>query len=142
MLRTDIGYPVAGFEATKHFEFHSHFWINLHHFLFRVAERSKGDDDSAVIDTKAFGELSKEDRNAFNSAVGYYRNHLIKKSLLFNNTMSRFKTWVVTVPSGAPLKTNEFDAAWIAELNRVRPVYESFFWPKHSRRNHTVVVDP
>lgn len=137
----DPGKPLVGFEVTKHFEFHSHFWINLHHFLYRTAERSKGDDENAVIDTKAFSELSKDHRDAFNSAVRYYRKHLIKKDLLFNNSMSRFKTWVVTVPSGAPLTTNEFDAVWIAELNRVQPVYEKYFWSEHNRRNHAVVAD-
>src|SRR5690242_1752680 len=71
------------------FEFHSGFWMNLHHFLYReavVAVPQKGPrpvtTNSADLDELKL--LSPEERSAWDAAVAYYQKSVIQHDQLFD----------------------------------------------------------
>ena len=78
------------------FDFHSDFWVNLHDFLCTAAlasvprnasqatELNKGDEEES-------GQLSSEERAAWNAAVSYYRVSLIQRDLPFDQGMEEIK---------------------------------------------------
>src|ERR1700735_2359568 len=86
--------PLPAQEATSGprpiFEFHSGFWLNLHHFLYEQARAAEhvqisqgGTAKSAATDTNKTTDTSP----AWQSAVDYYRKNLAHRDLLFDQGM-------------------------------------------------------
>src|SRR3954469_20194615 len=68
----------APIEATYPFEFHSGFWINLHHFLYEQALLKKESKPLAAPKNP----LSPAQQQLWNAAVDYYMSTVIKGDLL------------------------------------------------------------
>ena len=64
------------------FEFHSNFWMNLHHTLFREAARLESRTPLAPLDASG---LTDQEKAAWGRAVGYYRQAFGGKRLLFDD---------------------------------------------------------
>src|SRR5436309_2771586 len=74
------------------FDFHSGFWINLHHLLYRQAllsQPQRGQHSLALspADNDELQQLSSMERDSWNAAVAYYTNLLVKRDLLFDEGM-------------------------------------------------------
>jgi hypothetical protein len=114
--------PVAGADST--FDFHSGFWINLHHFLY----------EQATINTPP-ATTSPTWQNALN----YYRSDVIKLDLLTdeaaqtNNRISNLEDKSSLHDSGLP-------ADLIAVLESAAPYYREHWWPRHERANRAWIA--
>jgi hypothetical protein len=84
------------------FEFHSGFWVNLHHMLYyegklREAPPASTPKVNSVPQIKlktmkdAATALSPAERLAWDNSVGYYARNYAKKDLLFNNDLVLLK---------------------------------------------------
>ncbi len=132
------------------FEFHSGFWINLHHFLYQQARARR---DSKAAATKPGAEaapapakegpaLSESEQRAWDAAVNYYAANYANRDLLFNSEMSALKNQLGDFENCEDLagrSRKECDGGLPAPvtniLDRAAPVYRKHWWPAHDRAN-------
>lgn len=135
------------------FEFHSGFWINLHHTLYyearlrlvdsNVSPASSSPDSSRMKVMKdSATPLSSSEQIAWNTAVAYYAQNMAGRDLLFNNDMVLLKNELGDLEDCADLAGTHkkaCDAGLPATLTRVldeaAPVYRAHLWPEHDRAN-------
>jgi len=135
------------------FEFHSGFWMNLHHTLYREAKQhaavrpgpgKNAKSPQPVLKTipQADGQLTQAEQRAWNEAVNYYAANFADKDLLFSTEMIQLKNQLGDFEgcnelSGIKQKT--CDAGLPAKLTQVleaaAPVYRAHQWPDHDRTN-------
>jgi len=126
------------------FEFHSGFWLNLHHTLYRQArlQRSSAAGASAVAATAGIANLTPAEQRLWNSALAFYAKTYADKDLtialemiLIKNQLGDFET----CEDLAGLKKKTCDAglpdALTQTLDSVAPVYRTHLWPEHDRAN-------
>jgi hypothetical protein len=139
------------------FEFHSGFWINLHHMLYyeaklRAAPANTQKSNSAPpIKLKTMKDttpaLSPAERLAWDSSVGYYVANYANKDLLFNNDLILLKNQLGDFEdcdelSGTRKKT--CDAGLPPKLAQVletaAAVYRTHLWADQDRANRRWVA--
>jgi hypothetical protein len=126
------------------FEFHSGFWLNLHHTLYRQArlQRSSAAGANAVATTSGMNNLSSADQRAWSSALAYYVKTYADKDLtvslemiLINNQLGDFET----CQDLSGLKKKTCDAGLPAQLTQTlesaAAVYRAHLWAEHDRAN-------
>ncbi len=160
------GEPGRG--AQPVFEFHSGFWINLHHFLYQQARlrdaqtggpaganetyaAPKGERDagaragsSARVSTAS---LSPEERKAWAEAVDYYAGALADRDLLFNgdmvninNRLAELETCTELAGQTARACASGLRPEQVIALERFAPVYRAHWWPEHDRGNRAWIA--
>jgi len=135
------------FLTTELFAFHSEPEINLHHFLFNEAavewppRRGAPDLSGYPLwkeDRNRLAELTEAERKTWNEALGFYRDHLIGRSLLFDRGLLAIRD---ALTGKAPRESvPEADRGVFEHLDRCLPIYESHWWPIHDRTNRGWVV--
>jgi len=121
------------------FEFHSGFWLNLHHTLYRQVrqQRTPGGTPSALM-----SNLSPAEQKAWDAAVAFYAESYAEKDLLFSlemvlikNQLGDFETCEdlagmrkKTCDAGLPKRLTE-------ALDTAAPVYRAHLWAEHDRLN-------
>jgi hypothetical protein len=139
------------------FEFHSGFWINLHHTLYYEAKLretpssapQKPSTGSLKLETMkgVVASLSAAERAIWDSAVAYYAASYAEKDLLFNNDMILLKNQLGDFEdcdelSGTRKKT--CNAGLPAKLTQVleaaAPVYRAHLWADQDRANRRWVA--
>jgi hypothetical protein len=140
------------------FEFHSGFWINLHHMLYYEAKQrgtpapaSQKGSTPPQIRLKTMKDaataLSSAERLAWDSSVEYYAANYANKDLLFNNDLILLKdqlgdfedcdelsgTRKKTCDAGLPPKVTQ-------ALEAAAPVYRAHLWPDQDRANRRWVA--
>ncbi len=128
---------------SHHFEFHSNFWINLHHFLYQQA---KGDqvthlqkDGYSILDVgedSIFQILNTDERNILNASIQYYKDHLTDKTLLFD--LGKMRLWLQNQDIQIPITDTTFTKDYSQILNDFSSVYKSRFWEIHDRQNKRI----
>ena len=128
---------------SHHFEFHSNFWINLHHFLYQQA---KGDqvthlqqDGNSILDVgedSIFQILITDERKILNTSIQYYKDHLIDKTLLFD--LGNMRLWLQNQDIQIPITDTTFTKEYSQILNDFSSVYKSRFWEIHARQNKRI----
>lgn len=127
-------------EANKIFEFHSGFWINLHHFLYWQALSTNGHSAKRSLqlrddDLQELKSLTPEEHRSWDVAVTYYANQMIHRDLLFDRSMEEIKNEL----ENAETESNLTNASIPSELKTVllaaAPVYQKHWWAKHNARN-------
>jgi hypothetical protein len=127
MRRTAINFGVAllaslrlaGADTT--FEFHSGFWVNLHHFLYEQA----ASDQPAVSNSPAWQK-----------AVDYYRREVVKRDLLSNDA-GQINDRLSSLDDAPSLQDSALPPDMLSALEAAAPVYKEQWWPKHDQANHT-----
>ncbi len=139
------------------FEFHSGFWINLHHFLYQQARLRKGTvtrsgqgevpgraPGAALVSTEG---LTPAERQGWTAALDYYSSDLADRDLLFNGDMVLIKNRLAALEACADLsgqKSRECASGLrpglIAALEAAAPVYRARWWPEHDRANRSWVT--
>ncbi|HEX4682064.1 MAG TPA: hypothetical protein VH277_05110 [Gemmatimonadaceae bacterium] len=105
------------------FEYHSAFWVNLHHFLYEQARARGGFDKGRAIvaeasaDTSDIATLSADERRGYDRALAYYAAHLAPHDLL-DRGMARIKA-ALGDADGAPSLERDFHIRWPNFLIRV-----------------------
>ena len=122
------------------FDFHSGFWINLHHFLYREAQLSepqKGSDNLALskADSDELQQLSVAERKAWNEAVSYYGGSLVKRDLLFDDDLSHIKDQLEDAEASPNLANTEISEDLKAVLLKAAPIYRKHWWERHNAEN-------
>lgn len=121
------------------FEFHSGFWLNLHHTLYYQARLERNPGAAPVFPATS---LSAAEQKAWDSAVGYYSQAYAGKDLLvaldlvlIKNQLGDFETCEdlagfkrKTCDAGLPKRLTEV-------LNAAAPVYRAHLWQEHDRAN-------
>ncbi len=140
------------------FEFHSSFWVNLHHTLYFEAKQrstspSAREDAGAAaksnlkITSEASAPLSPAEQRAWNEAVSYYAANFANRDLLFNNDLILIKNQLGDFEdcdelSGAKKKSCDAGlAAKLAQLlESAAPIFRAHFWPAHDRANRAWIA--
>lgn len=133
-----------GVVTTDYFEFHSNYWINLHHFLYQKASGSQlrklREDGNGFLDIgeeEVYGRLSVAEQTMLADALTYYSDSLISKSLLFN--LGKERVWLQGLKASTKIKDTTFSKKYTDLLNQVSPVYHKHFWPLHTKQNRAVI---
>jgi hypothetical protein len=115
------------------FDFHSVFWMNLHHYLHALARPA-----GALPDTLP-ARASAVERQRWEEAVDHYKLNYGKRSLLFDDGMVRIKQSLLAAGS-ADLR----DAALAPEHQRVldaaAPIYRRYWWADHDAANQRFIT--
>src|SRR5215467_3791015 len=126
------------------FEFHSGFWLNLHHTLYHQArlQRSSTTGANAITTAAGMSNLSPAEARAWNAALAFYAKAYADKDLtvslemiLIKNQLGDFETCEdltgqkrPSCDAGLPVKLTE-------ALISAAPVYRAHLWPEHDRAN-------
>src|SRR5580700_2137453 len=140
------------------FEFHSGFWINLHHTLYYEAKLrespptapQKGNPVPQVklkLMKDAATALSPAERITWDNSVAYYAANYANKDLLFNNELILLKNQLADFEDCDELsgtRKKACDAGLPAQLTQAldpaAPVYRAYLWPDQDRANRRWVA--
>jgi hypothetical protein len=131
------------------FEFHSGFWLNLHHTLYHEAkervnpaEHQAGSDANPAAPPLPPAALTLVEQRAWNDAVNYYVANYANRDLLFSNDLILLKNQLGDFEdcdelSGTKKKT--CDAGLPANITQILEaagaVYRAHYWNQHDRAN-------
>lgn len=107
--------------ADTTFEFHSGFWVNLHHFLY----------EQATVD-----QPPASDSTAWQKALDYYRRDVVKRDLLTGDA-AQINDRLSGLEDARSLSDSGLPPDMIAVLDAAAPVYRAQWWPKHDQANRT-----
>jgi hypothetical protein len=110
--------------ATPVFEFHSGFWVNLHHFLY----------EQATAESPAPSNSPE-----WMAAVAYYRKEITKLDLLTNEA-ARINNRLSGLEDAAPAANSGLSPDLIAALDAAAPIYRAQWWPDHDRANRAWIA--
>lgn len=137
------------------YEFHSGFWLNLHHTLYRQArlQRASGTAASAAASTPvnpsvnsppsgSMANLSPAEQRAWSAALAFYAKTYADKDLTVSLEMILIKNQLgdfETCDDLSGLKKKSCDAGLPGKLTEIlttaAPVYRAHLWPEHDRAN-------
>jgi hypothetical protein len=106
-------------QETGPFEFHSGFWVNLHHFLYEQATAKPPSPDGPPD---------------WQAALAYYRRAVVNQDLLSESAL-QVNNRLSDSESATSLKNSGLPAEFIAVLEGAAPVYRARWWPDHDRGN-------
>jgi len=149
----------AGIGNYPVFEFHSGFWINLHHALYeqaRVREQrptarpekpSASSGEEKKTSGKTTGGSPGAEEKAWSEAVEYYAAALARRDLVFDGEMVDIKNRLAELETCADLSgKSEYRCAaglqpeLIAALERGAPWYRAQWWNKHDQSNRAWIA--
>jgi hypothetical protein len=137
--------------STKLFEFHSGFWVNLHHFLYVQARaRVKTPDSrrravaSVSTDLAAISTMSSDDRRKWEAALNYYEQNLATVDIIFNDRLVAITNLLAKQESSSSLPSTEIDSALKQILENAADIYRARWWSQHdqSNRDWVKMIDP
>jgi hypothetical protein len=126
------------------YDFHSGFWMSLHHFLYELADarRSKARTDlppKVIIRLNALLSqidiLSLRLRKVWNKALETYEKVWVRRDLLFDDTMFQIKLKLADHETDKSLARVLLPAELRQSLNLAAPIYRKYWWPEHDRIN-------
>jgi len=131
---------------SERFMFHNDPWINLHHFLFQWARnaspRQPGDRRRTVEvpEQAQLGSLEPGARQAWERAVGFYRERLVEGDLLFDRELValRGRLGAMACSGGG---SEGIDPDLMGVLTHAMPVYREHWWLGHHHSNSTWIQD-
>lgn len=122
------------------FEFHSGFWINLHHFLYGLAHEQKDSPRPAAPPGGA--KLTEEEQRAWKAAVDYYAVRYADLDLAVNSDLIILKDQLADVENCEEISGRRgprCDASLPKDITHVlesaAPVYRAHWWSEHDRAN-------
>ncbi|HEX8136683.1 MAG TPA: hypothetical protein VF544_03745 [Pyrinomonadaceae bacterium] len=129
------------------FEFHSGFWINLHHFLYEQAllrKQAAGSAQTAKKPASLQNELPATQRQQWDSALDYYTKTTVKRDLLLDEGLITINDQLAEAEDAPDLSRSGLTGDLIKILESVAPIYRARWWPQHDRANRfwIAVVTP
>jgi hypothetical protein len=137
------------------FEFHSGFWVNLHHFLYHEARSrlaAKGSRDSTPKNPPSSVKqtpvtLSAAEQKTWDDAIAYYMANYAGKDLLINIDLVLLKNQIEDFEDCDELtgrKKTSCDAGLPGNvgtiLDSVAPIYRAHWWADQDRGNRRWVM--
>ncbi len=120
------------------FTFYSHFWLNMHHFLYNKAIALGEHKIEEIIENQIWNNLSEKNHLIFNEVLLYYSENIIDKDLRTSDYNSQFKRWVIQYKIKQTLPQHTVFESHIDQLNNFKSIYLEFYWDKHSDTNNEV----
>jgi len=123
------------------FDFHSGFWINLHHFLYEEAAagdtgpRPTAHEPESQEDASVAASLTPDEQMTWSAAVSYYRENVIQRDLLKNDALRIVKNRLEESEDASTLAHVRIDPVLARVLDRAAPIYRAHWWPQHDRAN-------
>jgi len=126
------------------FEFHSGFWLNLHHTLYRIARSQRGASSTAnpAGSSSGIANLSPNEQRVWSAAISYYLKTYADSDITVSLEMILIKDQLgdfETCQDLAGYKKKSCDAGLPAKLTEAldaaAPVYRARLWPEHDRAN-------
>jgi hypothetical protein len=126
------------------FEFHSGFWLNLHHTLYRIARSQRATSSTATSTPANLGisNLSPVEQRVWSAAISYYSKTYGAQDLTVSLEMILIKNQLgdfETCEDLAGLKKKSCDAGLPAKLTEAldsaATVYRNHLWQDHDRAN-------
>jgi hypothetical protein len=125
------------------FEFHSGFWLNLHHTLYRIARSQRGANSAAnPAASSGIANLSPSEQRVWSAAVAYYSKTYADNDITVSLEMILVKNQLgdfETCEDLAGRKRKSCDAGLPAQLTQAlsaaAPIYRVHLWPEHDRAN-------
>lgn len=136
------------------FEFHSGFWLNLHHLLYYEAKQRGSKSPATAADKNsapankpkimrdASPALTRSEQAAWDNAVAYYAANYADRDLLFNNDLVVLKNLLEDLEDCDDLAgtTKKICNAGLSPnltqvLDSAAPIYRAHLWPDHDRAN-------
>lgn len=128
-------------DAVESLEFHSAFWVNLHHVLWATAWARRGPavrSPAGKLATPLTGVLASNEQDAWDRAIAYYDRELAALDLLFSDPMQAIgKALLATCPLDTPTGLAPEHAAVLAAA---APVYRAHGWVDHDRANRAWIA--
>jgi hypothetical protein len=122
------------------FEFHSGFWTNLHHFLYKLARDRK--DSSKATDPFAGAKLAVVEQREWNAAVDYYAVNYADLDPAINVDLINLKNELGDAENCAEISGRSGPRCAMALpkevaqiLESAAPVYRAHWWSEHDRAN-------
>lgn len=128
------------FIITKKFEFYSNLWINQHHFLYANADSAEGGNWDDGFNEGELEGLSSDEKDILKEGITFYRDSVISYNLLFNRGLFNLKRKLIDFGQNDDFAIENFSDDLVLHLNRVKPVYEKYFWEKHDLSNREIVT--
>ena len=128
------------------FEFHSGFWINLHHFLFEQAAIAtagpKGTPHEAELstDSSMAAGLSKDESKTWSDALLYYREKMLHHDLASDKDMVKIKNTLEDMEGATSVDRSDLDPKLVAALDAAAPVYRAHWWFLHDKTNQAWIA--
>jgi hypothetical protein len=137
--------PSAGAEKPL-FEFHSGFWLNLHHFLYAQARKTLPKQSAREValtgsDTDELQRLSPADRVAWDRAVAYYSASIAERDLLFDDDLVAIKNALEDAETSADLEGAPIPKDLKDTLLKAAPIYRGHWWTQHNAQNRKWVSE-
>jgi len=133
-IEAQVSRPALERERTSRlFEFHSAFWLNLHHYLHALA-RQNSPRTARLPDAATAGE-----RETWNSAVAHYRQHYATRRLVLDTDMVRLKGQLLAAKSDDSLP-EVTDGELRRILESAARIYRRYWWPAHDARNRESIA--
>jgi hypothetical protein len=132
--------------ADNLFEFHSGFWINLHHFLYEQAAIAtagpKGTPHEAELATDASiaAGLSEDDSKTWSDALIYYRAKMLHHDLASDEELVKIKNRLEDLEDATSVNRSDLDPKLIAVLDAAAPIYRAHWWFLHDKANQTWIM--
>jgi hypothetical protein len=126
------------------FEFHSGFWVNLHHFLYLAAlsESPQTGRHAATLtpaDEATLRALTPQERSSWDEAVTYYAHSVVQRDLLFDRDLAAAKNRLEDAEASPDL-TDAVPAEMKSALLKSAPIYRSHFWAAHDAENRAWIA--
>jgi hypothetical protein len=128
--------------ASRFFEFHNGFWLNLHHFLYVQARARLNTPDSrrravanARNDLEAISQLPLHQQQAWSAALDYYQQQFASLDLVWDTRIIGITDRLASQESVAALQAAGLDPALVQVLEGAAAVYRSEWWSRHERAN-------
>ncbi len=120
-------------ERSERYAFHSNFWINLHHFLFRQAQLPDGQpmEGGRLLSRSEFADID--------GAIDWYRDNLSRRSLLMDRYLYKIKRKLIEYDNGEFPASDAISDDHRAQLKAAADVYRRYYWPRHDRQNREIV---
>ncbi len=137
--------------ALPSFEFHSGFWINLHHFLY-LQGRLRNDPASQakniyVLDDGSSNGMTPAEQKAWNAALAVYAADWSSRDLahngimvLINDRLAELENCPELAGKSAPQCTSGLQPELIAALDEAAPIYRARWWAQQDRENRAWIV--
>jgi hypothetical protein len=126
------------------FKVYSAFWPNLHNVLWAEAWARRSTSTSAPsqagrLPEPLIGNLTADERRAWDAAVSYYDSEVADLHLLFE--MSAIRKALITVKDTDELPTAGLEPEHRRVLAAAAPVYRKYWWAAHDRANRAWIAD-
>ena len=130
MLAVFLVIPFLAYGQTSQttFEFHSGFWLNLHHTLFNQAVGNKAGR------TPDLSALPPAEAGLWNQALQYYGQSLVNHDLL-EASMVRINQALALAGDTSDLRATALSRNMEQVLEAVAPIYRARLWPEHDKKN-------